>query len=241
MNAAITQHVHHGLETAGRRVDIVVIDLLGGLCHERERIGACMAKALSNADFHAEPGDIAQLACLPCHVALERWIASTTSLAPDVIRPLVVAVRQDFRERLTASIRASPEIRTFPGAATLLAELGAHGISVAIDSELDGDIATDFLRAAGFAGKGWVDAVVGADEVATPRPGPGQVEEALRRCGHGAGAVVVKVAGSAIDAQAAIRAGCASIFSLEPNLVVGRSPVSDLGELAERMLGRPIP
>ena len=179
---------------SGLAPEVVVIDLMGGLCPERDRVRSCLSMALSVADLPAGDLEAARLALLPTRSGLREWVASQTRLAPEVIRPLVAAVHEDFRERLLASVKSAQRIQTFPGAATLLAELGARDVRLAIDSELDGDLAAAFLERAGFSGRGWIDAVVGADEVSTPRPGPGQVEEAVRRCGCRHGARVVKVA-----------------------------------------------
>jgi phosphoglycolate phosphatase-like HAD superfamily hydrolase len=220
--------------------DLVVLDLLGGLCPERDRVRACLAAALSDADLPAGEGDLSRLAMLPTRAALKEWVASQTRLAPEVVRPLVGAVLEDFRTRLLESIKSGEPVRVNPGAGTLMAELGMGGIQVAIDTELDGDIAMAFLRGAGWAGAGMLDAVVGADEVLVPRPGPGQVEEARRRCGLGDGARVVKVAGSADDARAGVLAGCVAVVSLVPDLAAGHAPLEDLGDLAERLLGHPL-
>jgi hypothetical protein len=46
------------------------------------------------------------------------------------------------------------------------------------------------------------------------------------------------VVATAADAQAAYLAGCDPIYSITPDLVVGLEPVSDLGELTERILQR---
>lgn len=224
-----------------RNPDLVVIDLLGGLCPERERVRACLVAALSDADLSASEGDVARLVELPTRAALLEWVVAETRLAPEVVRPLVAAVHEDFRTRLMESVKACRPLRMHAGAGTLLAELGAQGIRVAIDTELDGDVAAAFLRAIGWGGVGMLDAVVGADEVLVPRPGPGQVEEARRRCGLGAGARVVKVAGSAADARAGILAGCVAVVSLAPDLAAGHAPLEDLGDLAERLLGHPLP
>lgn len=220
---------------------MVVIDLLGGLCPERARVRACLGAALSNADLPASENDVARLAELPTRAALQEWVAGETRLAPEVVRPLVAAVHEDFRTRFVESVKGRGPLRVHAGAGTLLAELGARGIRVALDTELDGDVAAALIRAAGWGGAGMLDAVVGADEVLVPRPGPGQVEEARRRCGLGAGARVVKVAGSAADARAGILAGCVAVLSWVPDLAAGHAPLEDLGDLAERLLGHPLP
>lgn len=229
------------VEDSVRNPDLVVIDLLGGLCPERERVRACLAAALSDADLPAGEYDVARLAELPTRAALQEWVAGETRLAPDVVRPLVTAVHEDFRTRLMESVKLAGKIRVQPGAETLMAELGAQGIQVAIDTELDGDVAAAFIHAVGWSGPGKLDALVGADEVLVPRPGPGQVEEARRRCNLGNGARVVKVAGSAADARAGVLAGCVAVLSLVPDLAAGHAPLEDLGDLAERLLGHPLP
>lgn len=242
MHAAAPHHAEaSSIADSLRSPDLVVIDLLGGLCPERERVRACLAAALSDADLPASGCDVARLAELPTRAALQEWVVGETHLAPEVVRPLVAAVHEDFRTRLMESLKRAGPIRIQPGAGTLLAELGAHGIPIAIDTELDGDVAAALIRAAGWGGPGILDAVVGADEVLVPRPGPGQVEEARRRCGLGVDARVVKVAGSAADARAGVLAGCAAVLSLVPDLAAGHPPLEDLGDLAERLLGHPLP
>ncbi len=218
--------------------DLVVIDLLGALILERPRAAACLATALDDADLHAEPEDIAELVSGPIRPGLNLWISRRLRLAPDVIRPLVAAIATNFQDRFLESLELHPTLQIRAGTSTLLAELAAEGIHIGVDSELDGVLAAALIRRAGWAGTGLIEAVVGPDEVLVPRPGPAQIEEIRRRCGLGADARITKVVATAADAQAAYLAGCDPIYSITPDLVVGLEPVSDLGELTERILQR---
>ena len=218
--------------------DLVVFDLLGVLLDERPRITTCLGDALATADFSLNAEELAALARLPTRPALSQLVSRKLRLSPEIARPLVSAIAENFMERVLASLQRSPTLAIHPGAGILLAELAADGVHIGIDSELDGTLAAALIRQAGWAGTGLIEAVVGSDEVLVPRPGPGQVEEVRRRCGLGSDARVVKVVGTAIDAQAALGAGCSTVYSLQSDLVVGMEPVSDLGDLAERILGR---
>ncbi len=218
--------------------DLVVFDLLGVLLPERPRITACLGAALSAADLPLGAEELTAIARLPTRAALSQLVSKRLRLAPDVARPLVSAIAEDFHARVLASLQESQPLAIHPGAGILLAELAADGVHIGIDSELDGSLAAALIRKAGWAGTGLIEAVVGSDEVLVPRPGPGQVEEVRRRCGLGPDALVVKVVGTAIDAQAALGAGCTTVYSLQSDLVVGMEPVSDLGDLAEHILGR---
>jgi phosphoglycolate phosphatase-like HAD superfamily hydrolase len=219
--------------------DLVIFDLIGVLTPDRPRVVACLAAALSDADISVTSTELEEMACLPIRMSIARWVTRQTRVAPEVAQPLVRAIVMDFNDRLVDSLRPGGRpIVVAPGASTLLAELAAEGVHIGIDSELDGDIATAWIRAAGWSGCGWMDAVVGADEVLTPRPGPGQIEEIRRRCGLQDGARVVKVVGTHADAQAANKAGCEWVVSLIPGVVPDSCRVSDLGELAERLLER---
>ena len=227
-----------GSEDAPLLPDLVVIDLLGALILERPRAAACLAAALADADLPAEPDDIAELVSGPIRSGLNLWVSRRLRLAPDIIRPLVAAIAANFQDQFLESLELHPALHVRPGAGTLLAELAAEGIHIGVDSELDGAIAAALIRRAGWAGTGLIEAVVGPDEVLVPRPGPAQIEEIRRRCGLDANARVAKVVATATDAQAARLAGCGHIYSITPDLVVGLEPVSDLGELTERILQR---
>lgn len=218
--------------------DLVVFDLLGVLLPERPRIAACLGQALAAADLPVDAEESNAMSQLPTRAVVGQLVSRRLRLAPEVARPLVGAIVEDFRERVLESLKGPRPLAINPGAAILLAELAADGVHIGIDSELEGSVAAALIRQAGWAGTGLIEAVVGSDEVLVPRPGPGQVEEVRRRCGLGLDARVVKVVGTAIDAQAALGAGCDTVYSLQSDLVVGMKPVSDLGDLAERILGR---
>ena len=219
--------------------DLVVFDLIGVLIPDRPRVVACLAAALSDADLSVTATELHEWACLPIRSSIARWVTRQTRVSPQVAQPLIRAIVMDFNERLLDSLRPGGRpITVAPGASTLLSELSAEGIHIGVDSELDGDVASAWIRAAGWSGCGWVDAVVGADEVLTPRPGPGQIEEIRRRCGVESGGRIVKVVGTPVDAQSATKAGCDRVVSLIPGIVPEECQVSDLGELAERLLER---
>jgi len=224
--------------TALRLPDLVVFDLIGVLVPERPRLASCLAAALAAADIPVGDDDLAELITQPIRSGISRLVSRRLRLAPEVSRPLVKVVAEDFNERVLQSLRTSPHLRIQPGAGILLAELAAEGIHIGIDSELDGALATALIRSAGWAGTGMLEAVVGSDEVMAPRPAPGQIEEIRRRCGLQSDATVIKVVGTTSDAQAALAARCQTIYSLAPEPIVGPTAVADLGDLAERILSR---
>lgn len=225
-------------ETNRTLPDLVIFDLLGVLMRERPRMVACLSAALATADLSVDAGELAQLALSPTRPGIARLIHRRLRVSPEVARPLVGAIAEDFRERVLGSFRHGEPILAAPGVATLLAELTADGVHVGIDSDLDGELAIALIRRAGWSGTGLIEAVVGSDEVTAPRPAPGQIEEVRRRCGWGSDAVVVKVAGSPDDALAGISAHCAWVCSVGSDRFPGVDSVSDLGELAERLLKR---
>jgi phosphoglycolate phosphatase-like HAD superfamily hydrolase len=218
--------------------DLVVFDLVGVLVPERPRLASCLAAALAAADIPVEDDDLAELITQPIRPGISRLVSRRLRLAPEVSRPLVKVIAEDFNERVLQSLQTFPHIKLQPGAEILLNELAADGIHIGIDSELDGALATALIRRAGWAGTGLLEAVVGSDEVLAPRPGPGQIEEIRRRCGLQADAKVVKVVGTPSDAQAALAARCTTVYSLSPEPIVGPTAVADLGDLAERILAR---
>ncbi len=218
--------------------DLVVFDLVGVLIPERPRLASCLAAALSAADIPVEDDDLADLITQPIRAGMSRLVSRRLHLAPEVSRPLVKVIAEDFNERVLRSLQTSPNIKLQPGAEILLTELAADGIHIGIDSELDGSLATALIQRAGWAGTGLLEAVVGSDEVLAPRPAPGQIEEIRRRCGLQPDATVVKVVGTPSDAKAALAARCRTIYSLAPETIVGPIAVADLGDLAERILVR---
>jgi phosphoglycolate phosphatase-like HAD superfamily hydrolase len=225
-------------EPVGVLPDLVIFDLMGVLLRERPRLAACLSASLAAADLPVEAGELAELVMQPTRPGLTRLVSRRLRLSPEIARPLVGAVADDFRERVMEGFVRGEAIRTAPGVSTLLAELTADGVHVGIDSELDGELAIALIRRAGWTGTGMIEAVVGSDEVSVPRPGPGQIEEIRRRCGWGEAARVVKVAGSAEDARAGQAAGCLWVCSVGPERMVGVETVGDLGELTERLLAR---
>lgn len=230
---------HGGPADATRALpDLVIFDLLGVLMRERPRIVSCLASALTTADLSVDAGELAQLALSPTRPGIARLIHRRLRLSAEVARPLVSAIADDFRERVLGSFKRGEPVLVAPGVSTLLAELTADGVHVGIDSDLDGELAIALIRKAGWSGTGLIEAVVGSDEVTSPRPAPGQIEEVRRRCGWGGDASVVKVAGSFEDAVAARAAGCAWICSVGSDRFPGVDSVGDLGELTERLLNR---
>lgn len=227
-----------GPETGDALPDLVIFDLLGTLIPERPRIASALSSALLAAELPVDAEELAELTSQPTRAAVTRLVARRLRLAPEVARPLVSAIVDDFHARVLDSLAARPGVAIAPGAATLLAEFAAEGIHVAVDSELEGPLAVALVRHAGWAGTGLIEAIVGSNEVIAPRPGPGQIEEACRRCGLRGDVRIAKVVGTATDAQAAISANCHSVLSLNPDLVVGSTPASDLGDVAERILHR---
>lgn len=219
-------------------VDLVVFDLIDVLVCERPRLVACLSAALTAADLPVTADDLAGLACQPIRPMLSNLVSSRLRLSREVARPLVRTIAEDFNERVLFSLHTGPGVKVRPGADNLLAELAAEDIHIGIDSELDGVLAIELARRAGWVGTGLFEAVVGSDEVLLPRPGPGQIEEIRRRCGLPELVRVAKVVGTVGDAQAALSARCTHVYSLAPDLVAGLSPVTDLGDLAERILGR---
>ena len=186
---------------------LVVMDLLGTLVeHDRAVKGALAAAFQAHGETIDE--DVASIAIgFPGLVGVERilrWLHPSENPHPGSVNSIHdLAVKE-----LVRLVKHGAGIQPADGVRRLCRILGAAGIHVAVTTTLHADVVRPLLRRFGWDVTPPFSALVLAEEVEHPTPGPDMILECMRRCGVEEVDQTAKVACRAIGLAAAKNFGC---------------------------------
>ncbi|WP_068257471.1 phosphonatase-like hydrolase [Janibacter corallicola] len=115
-----------------------------------------------------------------------------------------------FREELRRSYTERPPT-PLPGVEEALASLRASGVKVGLTTGFSRDVADLILETLGWADGETIDTHVAGDEVASGRPEPDLIREAMARVGVTDPATVVSTGDTAADVRSARAAGVTAV------------------------------
>jgi phosphoglycolate phosphatase len=127
--------------------------------------------------------------------------------------PRAAAAHTAFVSELVAAYTADPP-KPLPGVPEALAALRATGVRVALTTGFDRQVTEPLLAAVGWDVPGTLDAVVCADEVASGRPAPDMIREAMARLGVTDPAHVLVAGDTVLDVRAGLAAGAGLVVAV---------------------------
>lgn len=220
---------------------LLVLDVLGTLVDHDDAVRRALAAAFQAHGEHVDP-DVAGM-CLgyPGATGIERlmkWLHPRE----EPHRESCKSIHDLAVKELTRLVRFGGEMQVVAGVEKLLEVWTSTGRRVAATSTLHPTIVRALMARLGWDRRPPFEALVLAEEVARPTPGPDMILECMRRVGVTDVAEVAKVANSAIGLADAKALGCGwcvlldrgglttdQIAAIAPTAIVDR--VEDLGLL----------
>lgn len=178
---------------------LVCLDLAGTTVEDRGQVPAAFEAALAAHGIAITPARIDDLRGASKRAAIDALVPP----GDDQGRRSADAFAA-FRRELHARYAATG-VRALPGAGDVIRSLRSQGIRVALNTGFDRDTTGMLL-----AHLGWTDvadAVVCGDDVVHGRPAPDLIRRAMERAGVADPAEVANVGDTALDLEAAHRAG----------------------------------
>jgi phosphonatase-like hydrolase len=188
--------------------ELVIFDMAGTTIEDRGQVPAAFAETLAANNITITADEIARVrgaskrqairSLLPPH--LREDASARQAFDADADR-----IYAEFCDRLSQSYR-NDAVRAVPGAESVMRELRARGIRVALTTGFDHNIVTLLLSALGWM-RDTVDAVVCGDDVTNGRPAPDMIQLAMKLTGVARPAAVANVGDTTSDLESAARAG----------------------------------
>ncbi len=191
---------------------LVVVDLLSTVADSAPVSARLLARALREEGLDVADEEIRNVHGLP----LRRAVSALTRTG----RGLHAAaqshdrVHASFVESLHEHYASLGAVREVEGASKVFAGLRAHGLRLAIVTNVPRRVASTILESLDWYDRGLVDTVVTCEEVDHPRPQPGMVFEAMRRTAVVESARVMKVGQTPADLAEGTLAGCGAVVAL---------------------------
>lgn len=177
---------------------LVIFDMAGTTVEDRGQVPSAFAAALADAGITLSPDDITRVrGASKRHAIRELLPADQASRADEIYAR--------FRDRLAHQYRTEG-VRAIGGADAIFRKLKANGAAVVLTTGFDRDTAMLLTSALGWT-RTIVDAVVCGDDVANGRPAPDMILLAMKLAGVSDVAQVANVGDTALDLEAAARAG----------------------------------
>ena len=202
--------------------DTIVFDLDGTLADTAPDLAAVLNHVLTSLGREAVPVDsVRHLVGHGARALLRRGLVATGEASED----LVEAGFPLYLEHYSANICRGT--RAYPGIEAALDDLAARGVALAVCTNKLESLTLKLLDALGWNGR--FQAVVGGDTLATRKPDPAMLHEAVARAGGGRAAFV---GDSITDADTARAAGLPFVavsfgFSDRPAAELGADSVID--------------
>jgi phosphonatase-like hydrolase len=188
--------------------ELVIFDMAGTTIEDRGQVPAAFAETLAANNITITADEIARVRGASKRQAIR-------SLLPPRLREDASArqafdaeadrIYAEFGRNLSTAY-ASGGVRAVPGAESVIRELRARGIRVALTTGFDHNIVTLLLSTLGWM-HDTVDAVVCGDDVSNGRPAPDMILLAMRLTGVEKPASVANVGDTTSDLESAARAG----------------------------------
>jgi phosphonatase-like hydrolase len=190
---------------------LAVLDLAGTTLAATDDVGLVLRETLASAGLAAPPEAVAALRGRNKRDALRDLLAGA---APGVVVPeeRVERLHAEFRRRLLAHAAARPVV-PLPGAEAAMRWLRARGVSVALTTGFDRELARGLLEPLGWAPP-LLCGVACADDVARGRPAPDLIHHAMRLAGVTDPAAVLVAGDTVADVEAGRAAGTGHIVAV---------------------------
>lgn len=188
--------------------ELVIFDMAGTTIEDRGQVPAAFAETLAANNITITADEIARVRGASKRQAIR-------SLLPPRLRGDASArqafdaeadrIYTEFCHNLSHNYR-NDGVRPVPGAESVIGELRARGIRVALTTGFDHNIVTLLLSALGWM-HDTVDAVVCGDDVSNGRPAPDMILLAMKLTGVESPSAVANVGDTTNDLESAARAG----------------------------------
>lgn len=177
---------------------LVILDMAGTTIEDRGQIPAAFATTLAANGITLSADEIRRVRGASKRQAIR-------NLLPPEDADQSERIYAEFRRNL-AQAYTSGGVQAVRGAASLIQNLRARGIKVALTTGFDRDIATLLLSTLGWT-RNTVDAVVCGDDVPNGRPAPDMILLAMKLTAIDDPARVANVGDTILDLESAARAG----------------------------------
>lgn len=177
---------------------LVILDLAGTTVEDRGQVPAAFASTLAANGITGGADEITRVRGASKRQAIRHLLPPADADQAD-------RIYAEFRRNL-AHAYTTGGVRAVAGAASLIYNLRARGIKVALTTGFDRDIATLLLSTIGWT-RNTVDAVVCGDDVANGRPAPDLILLAMKLTAVDDPGRVANVGDTVLDLESAARAG----------------------------------
>ena len=178
--------------------ELVIFDMAGTTIEDRGQVPAAFAETLAANNITITADEIARVRGASKRQAIR-------SLLPPADGAQADRIYAEFGRNLSTAYAAGG-VRPVPGAESVMRELRARGIRVALTTGFDHNIVTLLLSRLGWM-RDTVDAVVCGDDVTNGRPAPDMIQLAMKLTGVARPAAVANVGDTTSDLESAARAG----------------------------------
>lgn len=191
---------------------LVVVDLMSTVEDSAPVSSWLLSRALRAEGLDASPEELRNVLGLHLRRAVTALMHTGRGLeaaakSQDRVHDTLVDSLHDHYARLGS-------VREVEGASTVFAGLRAHGLRVAMVTNLPRHVAGMVLQSLDWYDRGLVDTVVTCEEVDDPRPQPGMVFEAMRRTAVVEAARVMKIGQTPADLAEGTLASCGAVVAL---------------------------
>ena len=187
---------------------LVIFDMAGTTIEDRGQVPGAFAATLAANHLPITADDITRVRGASKRQAIRNLLPprlGDDASARQAFEAEADRIYGEFRKQLIDTYR-NAGARCVPGAETAIQALRANGVKVALTTGFDRDIAMLLLSSLGWT-RTMIDAVVCGDDVSTGRPAPEMILMAMQLTGVTDAATVANVGDTALDLEAASRAG----------------------------------
>ena len=218
---------------------LVIFDMAGTTVEDAGQVPSAFASTLAANGIVVSPDEITRVRGASKRQAIRDLLhqaATDARLDEASLRTRADRIYAEFRRTLAHSYTTGG-VREVPGAASLIQDLRARGIKVALTTGFDRDITTLLLSSLGWT-RHTVDAVVCGDDVPSDRPAPDLIMLAMKLTGVDDPALVANVGDTTRDLESGARAGVkwniGVLSGAHPREALERAPHTQIvGSVAE--------
>jgi phosphonatase-like hydrolase len=195
-------------------IKLVVFDMAGTTVKDDHDVSKAFQSALKKSDYEVPLELINPLMGYEKNLAIRQILRLHEHNEARITTKLVDKIHKDFVQLMIDHYRDGDGIEPLPNAEVTFAKLHELGIQVGINTGFSRDIADTIVERLHWKEKGFIDHVIGSDEVELGRPYPFMIQKMMLEGGIERPKEVAKVGDTEVDVREGQNANCHYVIGI---------------------------
>lgn len=195
-------------------IKLIVFDIAGTTVKDNYEVSRTFQTALRNHDCEIALDHIHLLMGYEKKLAIRKLLTVAGTNEEDITPAFVDSIHKDFVEGMINYYTTGSDVAALPQVEETFIQLHERDIQVAINTGFSKDIAESVVNRLQWKEKGFIDHLIGSDEVEFGRPYPFMIEKLMKQAGISDPQEVAKVGDTEVDVREGQNAGCKFVIGI---------------------------